>query len=171
MAGRPPSVQEGPGFFDETEEPAVAASGRHLIIEADGGSRGNPGPAAYGALIRDAQTSKLLAAEGLPIGRATNNVAEYRGLIAGLEMVRELDPTAAVEVRMDSRLVIEQMAGRWRVKHPDMKPLALAAARLRPAIVTWTWVPRALNKAADTLVNRALDGDPVPRHYLVDRPG
>jgi probable phosphoglycerate mutase len=171
MAGRPPSRQDGPGFFDETEEPAVAESGRLLIVEADGGSRGNPGPAAYGAVVRDAGTSKLLAAEGLPIGRATNNVAEYRGLIAGLEMARELDPTAALEVRMDSKLVIEQMAGRWKVKHPDMKPLALAAARLRPVSVTWTWVPRELNKAADALVNRALDGDPVRRQYTIDRRG
>jgi len=67
--------------------------------------------------------------------------------------------------------VTEQMAGRWKVKHADMKPLALAAARLRPAIVTWTWVPRELNKAADALVNRALDGDPVRRHFPADRPG
>jgi ribonuclease H / adenosylcobalamin/alpha-ribazole phosphatase len=171
MAKRPADTQGGPGFFDDLEEAAVAPSGRRLIIEADGGSRGNPGPAAYGALVRDPQTSKVLAAEGLPIGRATNNVAEYRGLIAGLEMARELDPAAALEVRMDSRLVIEQMAGRWKVKHADMKPLALAAARLRPVIVTWTWVPRELNKAADALVNRALDGDPVRRHFPADRPG
>jgi ribonuclease HI len=171
MASRPPNVQDGPGFFDAIEEPDRPTSARQLIVEADGGSRGNPGPAAYGALVRDAQTSKVLAAEGLPIGRATNNVAEYRALIAGLQMARELDPTAPVEVRMDSRLVIEQMAGRWKVRHADMKPLALEAARLRPAKVIWTWVPRELNKAADTLVNRALDGDPVPRRYAVDRPG
>ena len=143
---------------------------RRLIVEADGGSRGNPGPAAYGAVVRDADTFDVLASEGLPIGRATNNVAEYRGLIAGLEMARELDPAAAVEVRMDSKLVIEQMAGRWRVKHPDMKPLALQAARLRPTQVIWTWVPRELNKAADTLVNRALDGEPEPRSHIVPRP-
>jgi ribonuclease H / adenosylcobalamin/alpha-ribazole phosphatase len=167
MARRPSDMPDGPDFFDDFSESAPA--GRRLIVEADGGSRGNPGPAAYGAVIRDAQTSRVLAAEGLPIGRATNNVAEYRGLIAGLEMARELDPTAALEVRMDSRLVIEQMAGRWKIKHPDMKPLALQAARLRPRTVTWTWVPRELNKAADTLVNRTLDGDPVPRHYLIDR--
>jgi ribonuclease H / adenosylcobalamin/alpha-ribazole phosphatase len=171
MAKRPASVQGGPSFFDETEQPDVPRSARRLIVEADGGSRGNPGPAAYGAVVRDAQTSEVLAAEGLPIGRATNNVAEYRGLIAGLEMARDLDPTAALEVRMDSKLVVEQMAGRWKVKHADMKPLALKAARLRPATVTWTWVPRELNKVADALVNRALDGDPVPRHYLLDRPG
>ena len=143
---------------------------RRLIVEADGGSRGNPGPAAYGAVVRDADTFDVLASEGLPIGRATNNVAEYRGLIAGLEMARELDPAAAVEVRMDSKLVIEQMAGRWRVKHPDMKPLALQAARLRPTQVIWTWVPRELNKAADTLVNRALDGEPEPRSHILPRP-
>jgi ribonuclease H / adenosylcobalamin/alpha-ribazole phosphatase len=163
------NAQGGPRLFDEIEEPATS-QGRRLIVEADGGARGNPGPAAYGVVVRDAQTSKVLAAEGLPIGRATNNVAEYRGLIAGLEMAREIDPTATLEVRMDSKLVIEQMAGRWKVRHADMKPLALQAARLRPASVTWTWVPRELNKAADTLVNRALDGDPVPRQYLLDRP-
>ena len=168
---KPPRMQSGPGFFDDIEEADLPRSGRQLIVEADGGSRGNPGPAAYGAVVRDAQTSRVLAAEGMPIGRATNNVAEYRGLIAGLEMARELDPAAGLEVRMDSKLVIEQMAGRWKIKHADMKPLALQAARLRPATVTWTWVPRELNKAADTLVNRALDGDPVPRQYLVDRPG
>jgi ribonuclease HI len=171
MAKAPPDMPSGPGFFDEVEESDQPRSNRQLIVEADGGSRGNPGPAAYGAVLRDARTMKVLAAEGLPIGRATNNVAEYRGLIAGLEMARELDPTAVLEVRMDSKLVIEQMAGRWKVKHADMKTLALEAARIRPAIVTWTWVPRELNKAADALVNRALDGDPVPRQYLVDRPG
>jgi probable phosphoglycerate mutase len=147
MAKRPSNVQGGASFFDEPDQPAVPRSDRVLIVEADGGSRGNPGPAAYGAVVRDALTSE-----------------------AGLEMAHEIDPTAALEVRMDSKLVIEQMAGRWRVKHADMKPLALQAARLRPATVTWTWVPRELNKVADTLVNRALDGDPVPRQYLLDRP-
>jgi ribonuclease HI len=171
MARQSDRDRAGPGLFDDMAEPKGPRSDRRLIVEADGGARGNPGPAAYGAVVRDAETAEVLAAEGLPIGQATNNVAEYRGLIAGLEMVRELDPRAAVEVRMDSKLVIEQMAGRWKVKHADMKVLALQAARLRPPAVTWTWVPRELNKAADALVNRALDGDPVPRHYLVDRPG
>ncbi|MGN6524462.1 MAG: reverse transcriptase-like protein, partial [Actinomycetes bacterium] len=131
---------------------------RRLIIEADGGSRGNPGPAAYGALVRDAETGVVLAERNEHIGRATNNVAEYRGLIAGLEAVRALDPTATVEVRMDSKLVIEQMAGRWKVKHPDMIPLALRAQRLLPSgEVRWQWVPRERNKDADRLVNQALD--------------
>ena len=139
-----------------------------VIVEADGGSRGNPGPAAYGSLLRDADTGEVIATAAETIGIATNNVAEYRGLIAGLTLANEHAPDADVEVRMDSKLVIEQMAGRWKVKHADMKVLALEAARLRPAAVTWTWVPRELNKAADALVNRALDGDPVPRQYMVD---
>ena len=170
MSGRrPPPDQGGPGFFDDPDTAAdVEASppppsDRRLVVEADGGSRGNPGPAAYGALVRDAGTGETLLAEGLAIGRATNNVAEYRGLIAGLEMAREVDPRAAVEVRMDSKLVIEQMAGRWKIKHPDMLPLAMRASTLRPPEVVWTWVPRAENKRADALVNRALDGTPVPR--------
>ena len=130
-----------------------------VIIEADGGSRGNPGPAAYGALVRDADSGAVIAQRGESIGIATNNVAEYRGLIAGLELVREHAPDAEVEVRMDSKLVVEQMAGRWKIKHADMKPLALQAQRLVSGTVTWTWVPRDQNKAADTLVNAALDSE------------
>ncbi len=162
---RPPIVrQSGPSIFDEDKPaPVPVTSGRRLIVEADGGSRGNPGPAAYGALVRDAETGEVLNSEGLTLGVATNNVAEYSGLIAALEMAQAIDPGAAVDVRMDSKLVIEQMAGRWKVKHPAMKPLALKAQRLRPVQVTWTWVPRAENKAADALVNAALDGNPRPR--------
>jgi ribonuclease HI len=171
---RPVDAQGGPGFFDEDEDqvaaPPVAAaarSGRRLVVEADGGSRGNPGPAAYGALVRDAETGETLMAEGLVIGETTNNVAEYSGLIAGLEMVQLIDPGASVEVRMDSKLVIEQMAGRWKIKHPSMKPLALRASTLRPPQVRWTWVPRAENKRADALVNAALDGAPLRRDEAV----
>ena len=159
--------QSGPSLFDDHEpEPEASApvwSGRTLIVRADGGSRGNPGQAAYGALVLDAASGEVLNREGMPLGVASNNVAEYSGLIAGLEMVKAIDPTAAVEVRMDSKLVIEQMAGRWKIKHPDMKPLALRARGLCPASVKWTWVPRADNKAADVLVNEALDGSPVRR--------
>jgi ribonuclease HI len=168
MARRPLDAQDGPGFFDDETEAAVPPvrgrrSDRRLVVEADGGSRGNPGPAAYGALVRDAATGETLMAEGLAIGETTNNVAEYRGLIAGLEMARLVDPDAAVEVRMDSKLVIEQMAGRWKIKHPSMKPLALEASALRPARVSWTWVPRLDNGRADALVNAALDGAPLRR--------
>ncbi|MGA8986871.1 bifunctional RNase H/acid phosphatase [Aeromicrobium sp.] len=129
-----------------------------IIIEADGGSRGNPGPASYGALVRDAHTGAVIAQRGETIGIATNNVAEYSGLIAGLELAREHVPEASeVEVRMDSKLVVEQMAGRWKVKHASMKPLALRAGELAPPGVIWTWVPREQNRAADALANAALD--------------
>jgi ribonuclease H / adenosylcobalamin/alpha-ribazole phosphatase len=134
----------------------------HVIVEADGGSRGNPGPASYGALVRDPSTGEVIAQQGVTIGVATNNVAEYSGLIAGLELAREYAPDASIEVRMDSKLVIEQMAGRWKIKHPDLKPLAIKAQSLAPFGTEWTWVPREQNSAADALANMALDGKPVP---------
>ncbi|KQV76168.1 acid phosphatase [Aeromicrobium sp. Root344] len=132
-----------------------------IIIEADGGSRGNPGPSSYGALVRDADTGTVIAQRGETIGIATNNVAEYSGLIAGLEMAREHAPDVIdVEVRMDSKLVIEQMAGRWKIKHASMQPLAEQARSLLPhGTVTWTWVPREQNTAADALANAALDDE------------
>ncbi len=129
-----------------------------VLIEADGGSRGNPGPAAYGAVLKDAATGEVLAEDGTPIGIATNNVAEYSGLIAGLRLAAEFAPDAEVEVRMDSKLVVEQMSGRWQVKHPAMKPLAAEAKALAPAGTVYTWVRRELNKHADRLANEALDG-------------
>lgn len=139
---------------------------QRVILEADGGSRGNPGPASFGALIRDADTGVVIAERSETIGIATNNVAEYSGLIAGLELFRDHTPEAALEIRMDSKLVIEQMAGRWKIKHPDMVPLAAAARELMPAGAVLTWVPRERNKAADALANAALDrqrdGAPTP---------
>ncbi|RSS80524.1 bifunctional RNase H/acid phosphatase [Streptomyces sp. WAC06614] len=129
-----------------------------LVVEADGGSRGNPGPAGYGAVVLDPATGETLAERAEYIGVATNNVAEYRGLIAGLTAVKELFPDAEVSVRMDSKLVVEQMSGRWKIKHPDMKPLAAEAARvLPPARVTYEWIPRERNKHADRLANEAMD--------------
>jgi probable phosphoglycerate mutase len=129
-----------------------------VLIQADGGSRGNPGPAAYGAVLTDAETGEVLAEDGSTIGIASNNVAEYAGLIAGLRLAAELAPEAEVEVRMDSKLVVEQMSGNWKIKHPSMKPLAAEAASLAPAGTTYTWVPREQNKHADRLANEALDG-------------
>nr|WP_300960789.1 bifunctional RNase H/acid phosphatase [Nocardioides abyssi] len=131
---------------------------RSVVVEADGGSRGNPGPAAYGAVLKDADTGEVIAEDGSTIGRATNNVAEYSGLIAGLRLAVEHAPGASVEVRMDSKLVVEQMSGRWKIKHPDMQPLAAEAKQLAPAGTTYTWVPRARNSHADRLANEALDG-------------
>ena len=131
---------------------------RRVVIEADGGSRGNPGPAAYGAVLKDADTGAVIAEDGTTIGVASNNVAEYSGLIAGLELVREFAPDAEVEVRMDSKLVVEQMSGRWKIKHPAMVPLATQARQLAPPGTRYTWVPRERNKHADRLANEALDG-------------
>src|SRR5205085_7127731 len=119
----------------------------------------NPGNAAYGALLKDADSGEVLAERAERIGVATNNVAEYRGLIAGLQLYRQYADGAELEVRMDSKLVVEQMSGRWKIKHVDMRPLALQAQRLVSGTVTWTWVPRASNKAADALVNEALDSE------------
>lgn len=131
---------------------------REFIVEADGGSRGNPGPAGYGSVVIDAATGETLLERAEFIGVATNNVAEYRGLLAGLRAAHELDPTASVHVRMDSKLVVEQMSGRWKIKHPDMKPLAMEAGRVYPADqVTYEWIPRASNKHADRLANEAMD--------------
>ncbi|MDG4753453.1 bifunctional RNase H/acid phosphatase [Micromonospora sp. WMMD718] len=131
---------------------------RAVVIEADGGSRGNPGPAGYGAVVRDPETGEVLAERSESIGTATNNVAEYRGLIAGLEAAAELG-AAEVEARMDSKLVVEQMCGRWQIKHPGLRPLAAQAAGLvsRFAAVRFTWVPRERNRHADALANAAMD--------------
>ncbi|MBP5866984.1 bifunctional RNase H/acid phosphatase [Streptomyces scabiei] len=131
---------------------------REFIVEADGGSRGNPGPAGYGSVVLDAVTGETLVEAAEYIGVATNNVAEYRGLIAGLKAAYELDPEASVRVRMDSKLVVEQLSGRWKIKHPDMKPLAAEAARVfPPGRVTYEWMPREQNKHADRLANEAMD--------------
>jgi len=139
---------------------------RRFIIEADGGSRGNPGPAGYGATVRDGDTGELLAEAAEYIGRATNNVAEYRGLIAGLRAAHELDPTARIDVRMDSKLVVEQMSGRWKIKHPDMQPLAAEAKQIFPrGQVGYTWIPRNQNKDADRLANEAMDAGKAGRQW------
>ncbi len=139
----------------------TAAPGRRFIVEADGGSRGNPGPAGYGAVVRDASTHEVLVERAESLGVATNNFAEYHGLLAGLRAARELDPHAWVEARLDSRLVVEQMSGRWQVKHPDLRPLvreaASVAASFGPGHVTYQWVPREQNKHADRLANEAMD--------------
>ena len=128
-----------------------------VLVEADGGSRGNPGVAGYGAVVRD-EAGAVLAERKEYIGTATNNVAEYRGLIAGLEAARDLG-AREVDVKMDSKLVVEQMSGRWKVKHPDMIPLALRAREVAAGFdrVGYQWIPRALNKDADRLANEAMD--------------
>jgi ribonuclease H / adenosylcobalamin/alpha-ribazole phosphatase len=133
---------------------------RTLIVEADGASRGNPGKAAYGAVVLDGPSGEVLAELAEAIGVASNNVAEYRGLIAGLRAAAAIDPTAEVQVRMDSNLVVQQMSGAWRIKHPAMAALAAEAKSAFPGRVTYTWIPRELNERADALGNLALD-DPA----------
>ncbi|PRZ41310.1 putative phosphoglycerate mutase [Antricoccus suffuscus] len=128
------------------------------IAEADGGSRGNPGPAGYGAVVRDAADDLVLAERADGIGHGTNNVAEYRGLIAALEAALELGITE-LDMRMDSKLVVEQVSGRWKVKHANLQPLATRARALADKFdqITFTWIPRAQNSHADRLANEAMD--------------
>ena len=143
-------------------EPLPAEPGgeqeRTLIVEADGGSRGNPGVAAGGSVVIDPATGEVLAELGVYVGIASNNVAEYHGMIAGVRKAIELDPHAALKVRLDSKLVVEQMSGRWKIKHPDMADLAAEARRvLAGTPVSFEWIPRLDNSRADRLANEAMD--------------
>jgi len=143
---------------------------RRFVVEADGGSRGNPGPAGYGSLVRDADTGSVLARRNGFLGTTTNNVAEYTGLIEGLKAAQALDPAAAIEVRMDSKLVVEQVSGRWQVKHEGLKPLAREAVSLTATFpsVRLTWIPRAKNADADALANEAMDARASTHDALTD---
>ena len=148
---------------------------RHFKLTADGGSRGNPGPAGFGAVVTE--SGKIIAELFDVIGVATNNVAEYSGLLAGLSHINKLDAEATVEVAMDSKLVVEQMSGRWQIKHADMRDLAKQCRDAHPAsLVTYSWIPRDENSHADRLANKALDGGsahkPAPviqQNFLTDR--
>lgn len=129
-----------------------------VVIEADGGSRGNPGPAGYGAVVKDAATGEVLVERKAGLGHTTNNVAEYSGLIAGLEAAKEVG-ASMVDVRMDSKLVVEQMSGRWKIKNVPLQSLAARAKALTIdfGAVKFEWIPRADNKHADRLANEAMD--------------
>ena len=148
---------------------------RHFKLTADGGSRGNPGPAGYGAVVTE--IGKIVAELFDVIGVATNNVAEYNGLLAGLSHIHQLDASATVEVAMDSKLVVEQMSGRWQIKHADMRDLAKQCRDAHtPTLVTYSWIPRDENSHADRLANKALDGGSahkptavIQQNYLTDR--
>lgn len=129
-----------------------------VTVYTDGGSRGNPGVAGSGSVVYD-ENGTTLAEIAYVVGqKSSNNVAEYHGLLRGLEAARDLGATE-VDVFMDSKLVVEQMSGRWKIKHPDMKKLALDARDLAAGFsaVTYSWVPRAKNKKADELSNVAMD--------------
>ena len=129
-----------------------------VIVEADGGSRGNPGPAGYGSVVWSADHGTVLAESKQAIGTATNNVAEYRGLIAGLEEAAKVG-ASQVDVLMDSKLVVEQMSGRWKVKHPDLAVLHEQAKTLARRFdrISYAWIPRSKNSHADRLANEAMD--------------
>jgi probable phosphoglycerate mutase len=148
---------------------------RTFKLTADGGSRGNPGPAGYGAVV--SENGKILAELYDVIGIATNNVAEYSGLLAGLTHIHQLDAAAEIEVAMDSKLVVEQMSGRWQIKHADMRDLAKQCRDAHnPSLVSYKWIPRDENSHADRLANKALDGgaanapiEVIQENYLTDR--
>jgi ribonuclease HI len=130
-----------------------------VVVHVDGGARGNPGPAAIGVVIAAAD-GEVLEELAERIGVATNNVAEYRALLRGLERARALGATE-VEIVNDSELVARQMTGAYKVKHPAMKPLHAAAIGALRGLDSWRIrsVPRAQNARADELVNQALDAD------------
>ena len=130
-----------------------------LIVEADGGSRGNPGIAAGGAVVVDESTGVVIAQIGVYVGHATNNVAEYSGMLAGVKFaVEHSSDDVDILVRMDSKLVVEQMSGRWKIKHPDMAVLAAEAkAVIGHRTVYFVWVPRLDNARADAMANRSMD--------------
>jgi len=131
---------------------------RELVVEADGGSRGNPGPAAGGAVVIDPSSGEVLAEVGIWVGTATNNVAEYSGMLAGVRRALAIDPDAELTIRMDSKLVVEQMMGRWKIKHPAMAELAAEARQLLSGTpVRFEWVPRLQNARADQCANDAMD--------------
>jgi ribonuclease H / adenosylcobalamin/alpha-ribazole phosphatase len=126
-------------------------------LSTDGGARGNPGPAAYGYVL-EAEDGTMLAAHGEKIGIATNNVAEYRALVAGLEKAAEVG-VDELEVVSDSTLLVKQMRGEYKVKNAALRELKEAAEALAGRLrkVTYTWVRREHNELADRLVNEALD--------------
>jgi ribonuclease HI len=137
----------------------------HLVLHTDGGARGNPGPAAIGVVIEveAAGQAELLGEIGETIGVASNNVAEYRAIIRGLEEAQRLE-ASSVSCLLDSQLVVEQLNGNYKVKSEDMKPLHARVQELRSrfALVTFQHVRREQNKEADRLVNEALDGKRQP---------
>jgi broad specificity phosphatase PhoE/ribonuclease HI len=141
-----------------------------VVVEADGGSRGNPGTAGYGAVVLDPGTGIPLAERAGQLGITTNNVAEYSGLIAGLEAARELG-ARRVDVRMDSKLVIEQCSGRWQVKQPHLKPLVARVKELLAQFdeTSLQWIPRAQNGAADALANAAMDGRDISLDHRAEK--
>jgi len=138
-----------------------------VIIEADGGSRGNPGPAGSGAVLIDKESGSIIAELAIFIGVATNNVAEYRAVLAAIELANEMVPDADLLVRMDSKLVVEQMSGRWKIKNEGMQELSIQmTAAIGSRTIKFEWMPREQNTKADSLANEAMDAQAsVTRKY------
>ena len=130
-----------------------------MIVNVDGGARGNPGPAAVGAVLRT-EDGEVVAERGERIGVATNNVAEYRALLLGVELARE-HGASELEVIGDSELIVKQVRGQYKVKNADLKPLHAQAKAALAGVGKWSirHVRREHNSYADELVNRALDGE------------
>lgn len=130
----------------------------HVIVYTDGAARGNPGPAGAGAYLQD-ESGDVVAEATRFLGEATNNVAEYSGLILGLEQAGELG-ARTVEVRADSQLMVRQMQGEWKIKNPNLRELARRAHGLAAGFtrVDYVHVRREYNREADRLANRAIDG-------------
>ncbi|HKJ35722.1 MAG TPA: ribonuclease HI family protein [Solirubrobacterales bacterium] len=128
-----------------------------LTVHVDGGARGNPGPAAIGAVVTDGE-GEILLERGQPIGRATNNVAEYRALLLGIELARELGADE-VDLVGDSELIVKQVKGEYKVKKPDLKPLHAAVREAVSGLSSWSirHVKREQNAEADRVVNETLD--------------
>jgi len=143
-----------------------------LLIEADGGSRGNPGPAGSGAVLIDFDSGIILAEIALFIGVATNNIAEYRAVLAAIELANEIAPDAKILVRMDSKLVVEQMSGRWKIKNEGMQDMS---SQMMKAIgsrqISFEWIPREKNSKADSLANEAMDAETTVIRKFVGEPG
>ena len=143
-----------------------------VIVEADGGSRGNPGPAGSGAVLIDADTGGVLAEISEFIGVATNNVAEYRAVLAAVNLANEMMPEATLRIRLDSKLIVEQMSGRWKIKNERMQELAAAMNKaMGSRKITFEWIPREQNTKADALANEAMDAEASVIRKYIGEPG
>ena len=143
-----------------------------LLIEADGGSRGNPGPAGSGAVLIDFDSGIILAEIALFIGVATNNIAEYRAVLAAIELANEIAPDAKLLVRMDSKLVVEQMSGRWKIKNEGMQDMSSQMVKaIGSRQISFEWIPREKNSKADSLANEAMDAESSVIRKFVGEPG
>ncbi len=136
----------------------MASTPVFLLLFVDGGSRGNPGPSGVGVVLKDGDAGTPVHQAGYFLGKMTNNVAEYRGLLRGLEVAAELG-AQRIAIRSDSQLMVEQVNGRWKVKHANLQPLHAEATALLRRFAWWEmkYVPRDQNKEADGLANRAMD--------------